>query len=59
MALFFPKELTTTVDILGDDVVIVQFDDDECTRVVGQVSLTKHQFNEILNHSKSLLAGEV
>ena len=57
MALFFPKELATTVEVFGDEVVITQYDENECAVELGQVTLTKHQFEEMLNHSKNLFSS--
>ena len=53
-ALFFQKELVTTVETEQGVVLITQYEDDECTEQTGQVCLSKRQFEEMFNRSKTL-----
>lgn len=55
MALFFPQQLATQVDLTeGGDVRIRQYSGDSCEEEIGQVVLTKHQFSEIFNREKQI-----
>ena len=58
MAILFKREATTWVGLVDGDVVIEQFEDDDCKDSLGKVILSVRQFREIWNHEKSVLRDD-
>jgi hypothetical protein len=59
MSLFFPQEVCTHVTVDDGYIVIEQYADNTCNKLLGFVRLTDHQFMEIWNrekHIKQMLA---
>ena len=56
--LFFQSEITTTVEVLDDDVFIFQYEDNSCKTQTRFVRLSKRQFEEMFNRSKTLFEPE-
>ena len=58
MALFFPKELATSIDVIDGNILIIQYTDNDGENEIGRVILTRHQFDEMFDMQKILFSGE-
>lgn len=54
MAICFPFEFATYVFKDGDYIVIQQWNDELREELIGEVRLTRHQFDQMFNHQKHL-----
>ena len=58
MNLFLQQEITTLIQPGDNEISIIQYSDDSAEIETGRISLTRRQFDEIVNQAKQLFDGE-